>query len=76
MWEISEKGLDLKKKQAWVESSPVWEISEDGLDLKNSTKKPVWEILMDVKSSPDILVIVGCYDWKVKEKPINVHVRN
>ena len=36
----------------------MWEISEDGLDLKNSPKKPVWEILMDVKSSPDVLVIV------------------
>ena len=54
----------------------MWEISEDGLDLKDSPKKPVWEILMDVKSSPDVLVIVGCYDWKAKEKPINVDVRN
>ena len=33
----------------------MWEISEDGLDLKNSPKKPVWEILMDVKSSLDVL---------------------
>ena len=44
----------------------MWEISEDGLDLKNSPKKPVWEILMDVKSSPDVLVIVGCYDRKAE----------
>ena len=73
------EGVDLKSSLKNSPKKLVWEISEEGMDVKSSPKKPAWKISeegMDVKSSLDVLVIVGCCDQKVREEPVNFHLRN